>query len=549
MILNGVASSYWGGIPYSQYDSLNMILPNPWDMMMVFFLPVMLSIGLFRYIQSEKALSTMHSFPVSRKSLFGSHYIAFEIIFMTPVLISAVVSFMLLLGKGFNITVVLTGGVFLYILIMFICATAFFSITTMFGMLVGSSVLQAALTYIMMLVPFAVTELSKMILSWLLRGYYAVFDVEKLHYYLTPYFTVASLVDNTDMTIWLMSFISIVLMMILSAALSYILYQRRDLERHTELISFSFAKVGFVIIMTVTSTITLAASLGSMLGGDDPFGAYVGVFFGALIGFAVTMMIATKTINILPVYKKWIAVVVSFVLLLVVVDMDLVGYESHIPKKQDVVGVTYSMQGGNNRYDNFSPMLFNDDSIEAVMQLHQGFIDDVGYNLVRNGEAQRKSVTIDYFLENGKTIRRRYRDNIEHKYLNAVHELDEIKLGHIDRIKGLINEEDAVLRIVDNADNEMIISGDIYDEFIEIYTRDYIQLGYFEEDSGMKAAMVQLSYGEERKDGMGSSYSSLHKVNLTMSPPSFEETLKWLEDNGYEAYLPKKRRCGEGVDL
>ena len=534
----------------NKMDNLLYKIPSGWDVFILFFLPVILGIVLFRYIQDEKALATIHAFPVSRKTLFLSHMISFVILFGIPLVVNTMISYAILLSKGYPASD-LALHLIIYVIGMILSGMTIFYITVMFGMLVGSSVLQAVLTYVMMAIPVAIVEFGKILIGWTLKGFSTYLDDEALHLLMTPYYTIGRMVDASNTDFLMKGFLVIIIYLGISMLASYVLYKKRHLERHHDLIAFDFAKIGFIGLLTVLITLTLANMLGSMFYDNRSLGVYVGVFFGALIGYGVTKMIAEKTVRIFVYYKSWLVVVGLFMLALVVVDFDLIGFESHVPKIDDVAYVVYG-ENSNPRQGritdesvlygseaNFELVLTEEASIQEVVHLHEAAIQaeqDMGYN----SRVYRLDLT--YVLKNGKRVNRMYENPKMEEAFARLHESEGYKQGRLKDIEAILTHPNiSTINIWGRGGQERNISSEKSSALFEAYRKDFMLLSYSEEVSYDNWGTIDIAItrgdGKREQDYEILNY---HSLNIW---PSFEHTKAWLKENGYEGIIPNR----EGV--
>jgi len=541
MLMNTLGTS-------NHMDNLLYKIPSGWDVFILFFLPVILGIVLFRYIQDEKALATIHAFPVSRKTLFFSHMISFGILFGLPIVANTLISFIILVAKGYPASD-LALHLSVYVIGMVLSGMTIFYITVMFGMLVGSSVLQAVLTYVMMAIPVAIVEFGKILIGWTLKGFSTYLDDEALHLLMTPYYTIGRMVDASNTEFLIKAFLVMIIYLFFSCIASYVLYKKRDLERHHDLIAFDFAKIGFIGLLTVLITLTLANMLGSMFYENRSLGVYVGVFFGALIGYGVTKMIAEKTVRIFVYYKSWIVVVGLFMLALVIIDFDLIGFESHVPKLEEVAYVVYG-ENSNPRQGritdesvlygsegNFELVFSDQSSIQEVLNLHETAIHSDQQETRLSTNIYRLDLV--YVLKNGRRINRMYENPQMEEGFARLHESEGYKRGRLRDIEAiLMHPQIATINVWGRGGQERNISKEKSSTLYEAYRKDFMMLPYREEISYDSWANINIAIkvGEDSKK---QAYELLnyHSLNIW---PSFEHTKTWFKENGYEDLVPNR---------
>ncbi len=271
---------------------------------------------------------------------------------------------------------------------MLVAGMAVFGISTTFGMLVGSSVLQGILVYIMMIVPYGLYHLFNLLISWLLKGYPFNY-LEDAVFYLSPYVAAMKFFDS-DMTEYWIGIVTFAAYAVSMLWLGYWLYTRRELEKHHELLVWNKIKEAFVYILTTVVTLLIAVYLGEM-GGEQSSGILMGVFIGSVIGFSITKMVAYKTINILKYYKGWLVYLALSMVVFLVFEMGLFGYETRMPDPGDIESLVISERGGS----------IDREMLERVEA--EGVVDQ-GYNRVfklESGEAVSKARNLHgYFAKN-----------------------------------------------------------------------------------------------------------------------------------------------------
>lgn len=549
-----IGNSGWPylGKEVSEFIVVRSMMPNAWDIISLFIVPVILGLALFRYIQEEGAVSSIHAYPVSRKSLFVSHFISFEIIYMSPVVINGLVIMCLLLFKGFSfatIMPVLLG----YIFSMLICGTALFGITVFFGMLVGSTLLQAGLTYLMMATPIIAVESVRYLLSWILRGFPLVTYDQAIHFRITPYYATVALANNTETWIMVGSLFIMAVYAIASLLGGYLLYQKRALERHHDLIVFDLAKIIFVILMTFISTIGIAVIVGAIIG-DSSEGAYAGILIGSLLSYSLTKMIVEKKVNVLCYYKRALMVMAAFLLVLIAVDIDIVGYENSVPKTKDVAYMYYT-EGGHMSYkqivrDDYpyynrigmAVELSEDGTIDMVRDLHKELITN-------SSDGEYKSISLVYVLKNGRKVQRSYHSQIDKIYLQAIHESIEYKEEHLKAInRELARSKDTSIRIEGSMGGVRYIDDVDHKSFFEAYSKDYRAMTYAEEKSGFSSVVATIQYTRKQKDDRHIAYDWTSEESLAILP-SYSNTIQWMKKHDFGEYtLVREGIIGANID-
>lgn len=529
---------------YRQTSGLlyQLTIPNGWDMFVIFTLPIFISLMLYRYIQDERSLSIIHAMPVTRKSLFITHYISFIVIYFIPIVLNSVIIFFLLLGKGYlHYQVIIE--LLIYMLIMLVAGTAIFSLSLVFGFLVGSSVLQTVLVYIWMITPYGLYHLFNQVASWLVKGY-PYQSIQDPVFFLSPYVTVAKFFTNVGSDTWI-GIITFVAYVGVMSVLAYWLYMKRDLEKHHDFIAFNQAKEAFVYILTTLVTLLIAIYIGEMLE-RRPMGIYLGVLIGSLLGMAITKMIAYKTIKVLRYYKSWLFYFVIVLVGFIVLDNGMVGYENRVPRVDEVEYVIISegyrgitskdirlIDSQSLEMDPYEPIvkLSRKESLNTVISIHEGLIGVEDHyamdNEYRNQQGEIfKKLTLYYVLKSGKTLHRSYEVWMPYTFVKDFKEIAEYKEARINQVDLILGTKEKVSLSLRNLFYEEVpLTENDYRNFLEAFKVDFMKMTYEEELSYWQSGSFMISY----ELGNDTSYLSYREFSIF---PSYENTRQWLEEKG-----------------
>lgn len=532
----------------SSYSIIEEMFSTPWDIAMLVIVPVLFALVLFRFLMEEKALSTIHAMPISRNSLYATQWITFEVLFGLPVLVNGIIAAMILASKGYPINEV-SVYVASSILLQILGGSMVFGFTVLIGVIVGSSVLQAAIAYIIMGAPFIIVELSRVLLVWLLSGFPKGSSVFAPHYYLTPYYSLVTMFrhDGDEPMRYLISLAVVIVYFLSTFGISWLLYIRRDLERHTDLIVFDRAKTVLSVLLTVIVTLSMSSLIGAMMN-EEKGGIYIGIVLGSLIGFVVTKMIAAKTIAILGYWRQGIAVIASFILVILIVDLDLAGYEGRIPNAENVDSVLYlehswlrdfsdkSIEEALNTDRMTGAVLAEERSISEVRSLHEHMIEGDAINY-----GNYKAITLVYYLKDGSKVHRVYNMTMDHAWIGAVHELPEFKENYLERFENkLLDPMLKDVKIQTAGGKSYLVKKSDLPGLLQAYRSDVMQKSYLEEYRGDNFGVIEVGVPQKDRHGnIDDGFVSYGYYNLS---PSFENCKQWLRQHGMEEGLPDVTR-------
>ena len=208
-------------------------------------------------------------------------------------------------------------------------------------------------------------------------------------------------------------------------ALGMLLYKNRRMETAGDTISIEILKPIFRFCMTVGGGLLFTHFICMVLYEITPTkwmaAAYIAVLLiiGGVLGYFISQMLITKTVNVFR--KGWKTLGIYAVTVLVIVtaiETDLFGYERYVPDAADIAEVTVTGYNGN--YLTFD----EPENIEAVVKLHSNIISNKPLHEMEGGSPEavayigrftdpaavfrKENVQIIYTLQNEKTVTRRY---------------------------------------------------------------------------------------------------------------------------------------------
>ncbi len=516
-------------------------------------LSVIMSIVFFHYIQKEKALTTLHSMPVSRKSIYFSNYALFTTLMSATLFLHFLfVSLHLTLGKGLPAGEVfgVMGVKFLTTLLL---ALTVFAFTTLIGMIVSNFILQGALVMLLFGLPFVLARLVDVLLETVVIGYYSVLNGTYIDFRISPYYFLADLSllyknpsgGNLDPTAFAfnidkMSIILSLATLLISFVLGYVLYKKRDLERCRDFIVFGWAKHALIALITILASLILANMLG-IIGretGAGNYTIYIGAFVGALLGYIIMKLISEKSVSILKFVPKGLICGAAALVILFVVDMDVFGYERYMPSPDKVevayVGFSDNLDFMEEAYGriwigNSEIAKLSGADIEILEQRQAQILEDIR---TRDNSDYYSAINIFYILDSGKVVHRKYRINEEY-FANL---MDEFIV--LDSNKMFLSENYDVKTSDGNlqsphiyGDNGVIfdLEEDDYKELLKEYKKDYLYyLCSNREDAG-EGIVTIVSYSKMIDENM-------EDINFVIHD-KYTNSIKWLEENGYASIL------------
>ncbi len=537
----------------------------------VFFIAFVMALVLFSYVNNEKALTSLHAMPVSRRSLYFTNFAVFGSMTGLVLFVHFVFVSMHLVLKGYYLNEFIGYMILKYIVVMVLGLTVF-AFTTFIGMLVSNFIIQAGLVFVFLGMPALVVELFKPILGVLINGYTIYegktsWDIISMPYYFL--FRMMRFFDYGEVDSYagleLLSFSLAIIILVLSFVFGYILYQKRHLENCHDLIAFKWAKKIITIIISVILALIFANIVGvivSISQAYKPALFYAGGAIGMFLGYIIMKMISEKSLSI---HKFLIGGLISAGIVLItffIIDLDIPSFEKYVPESSEVetayVYSSYYALGekeleeeygfARNSYSGFG---INDNRVikisglEDLDKLKDRHLDIV--ELVNDDNSViTKNFYITYLLKNGKSIRRSY----------GISE-DEL-IQNIAYFKGFESNKNY---LSDDFDRDILLakyhSGFVYaegtgmlpltnknlHEFLRIYKLDLLDYITDKEQILLESretieyeSMDILAYVTLiENDSNGKRYE--YKI-----ASRFTRTIDWLKQNGYKELFEENKR-------
>ena len=403
-------SSYIEGFAHDTADAVGMSLP----LAVVF--GVLAAMAVCSHLYNARSANFFGSLPVRREALFATHYLAGLAFLLVPT------------GAVFLLTLLVEaagGAVFLPGLGFWLAVTCgecllFYSMAVFCGMFTGHILALPAFYVIFNALATVLISLAGLLCGQFLYGF-AGFEgwVEEAMRWLTP---VAKLEDSWSVRFvdmesgWTIHGLDIVAVYaavaIAMAAGSFFLYRARRLESAGDVVSVKCMRPVFKYGVSFCAGLTLGMVTASVLGSEE-ITLIVSVLVWAVIGYFAAQMLLDKSFRV---FKKWKGAAVMagvFALLFCAVGFDLTGFETRVPRQDQVEYVAYHGGGTTNLADGGDYLAVsvdgeNPEALQRFILLHQAAVEQRdGYDI-----SPRTTVgvnfTLFYQLKNGSILSRRY---------------------------------------------------------------------------------------------------------------------------------------------
>ncbi len=366
------------------------------------FVPVLLGVFLFSYMQSGKPSAFQHSIPVLRKTHYISHLISGVIMFMLPIVINGAILLLMRFDSGFA-AMFKVSHLFTILGITALYSLIAFSGAVFVSMITANVVSSIIFTYVFAVLPILCEAFLSSFLSTQLFGY----PEGDITLFETLYFSPLQLRNGSSIALYLA--ISTAFL-----AAGYFIYKARHLENHSEVVAFPSLRPVFIFGVGIC-----AGCFGfSYFNSFWQFTSSLALIPFGILGIIIATMIVNKSFRILRrVYKSVIIYTLAVLALFCTLEFDLTGYETRVPNPDKVEGVNLDLNINMNTHqytisgdriilmNSFEPYVTDESVIRSIAALHT--------DLINKKSDDGKRVYIEYTLKNGRKLKRTYTVDFE----------------------------------------------------------------------------------------------------------------------------------------
>ncbi|BEP29424.1 DUF6449 domain-containing protein [Helicovermis profundi] len=549
--------NYNNNLNYYSITKHLLKMQNPLLIMIYIVIPVITSVFIIRYIHKKSSSSVIHSMPFTRSEAFGSHIISGITLLSAPILFNSILmNIILLFSKSISSLNYLE--IWNFAIISLLINISIFTFSMLVSTITGKSSAQVVLTYIFLLVPIGIYSFTMNLISKLLFGFNYNISAETIFMKMSPltYF-ISEIVSEKNLHS--LEMILVLLSQIVAfIVFGFLFYKNRKSEKAEELIAFDILKSIYKYGVTYCFSISLGMYFAFLFSKYEVnLAFYMGILFGGFIGYLVAEITLTKSLVGLKKYKGFLIYSIIIIALLLIVNLDLIGFEARIPEissistievsDNNIENTRYENIEGNNKKEKKTVILSYKNQFSDLEDFHRAAI--VSKNEEKNSKTRYFSniyyVKIKYNLLNGRTIVRKY-DIKNLSVLNKYYPITETK-----EYKRLIHP---VLTKPINDITEIVISSSftVYDkendhfgvritekdkivEFIEALRKD-INSETSVETRNPSNYWGEISLMEKEKNDRSISEKDLYLTRTTYNE-KFRKTYKnvniFLNQNGY----------------
>ena len=496
------------------------IIELGYDPLMYLFIGVPLFTGmfLFRYLHNQKSAGVVHSLPYTRIELLNNHFISGILITCIPVIVNSLIIVLLhfLMDLGLDVSLYLIAKWTVFVLLLQVSLLSFSIVS---ALITGTSSAQIVLGFIVLWLPIGLYLLWHQFFLSLLYGY-ANLTRSTMLYKLSPltYIYERGYIGNAFHNDTFFPFVFLG-QIIIFYFLSHLIYKYVDIENSGEVIAFDFVKKVFKYGLTTCSSLWIGLiMLGLSKANEyDPI-FYLGFIIGGFVGYIIAELVLHKSIWGIKRYKGFIGFVVISALIFALVGLDITGYETKVPRPDEIESVVISSNRSMRPTYSIDDATFESkDDIQKVTTLHESLVQNQEYI---SDHYLANSVHLFYKLKDNSTLTRYYRFSKE----QSKEELKEVVNTEL-----FIKSEHPLFR-TNPTDVELIrFNWDYYDHEELIITN--------------KAHIKELM-NEFKSDALSETYEERYDHNLTYANVRFLSE----QNDGYEVYANESfKRSNQAV--
>lgn len=458
-------------LPYNNFVEGNYLfwVLSGFQIVLMFTVPVALSVILFRYLQVKVPADFIHSLPIKRTTLFHHHALIGIFLLVVPVVITAIFIAItggtLGLGDYFSVLDITNWAGLTIVMNVFV-----FALTTLIGAVTGISAVEVVLTYIFLVFPAGFMILLYHNLKYFIYGFAYDYYFDQNIEYLTPIAQMAEIYHRSIPAKAVLIYIALTVIFYLLGLFSY---KKRQIEGATQAIAFRYLKPVFKYGVTFCFML-----LGGTYFGETQQGAMgwivFGYIFGSIFGYIIAEMVLQKTWRIFRNMKGYLFYAVAVVALGLLLNLDMTGYEKKLPDASQIerayfgdnahwlkneypetveyaIPVTeYSEANEVSAVNEANRYFFKEpENINSIMELHQQLIEDGDHKLT--SRQYYRNVVVAYELANGSKIVRQYKlpEGSYEKQLKPIYESQEYRYSNNELLR--LKEEIKIDKIAVNS--------------------------------------------------------------------------------------------------
>lgn len=378
--------------------------------------------AVWSYLYQSRSASLFHSLPVTRETLFCSHFTAGLSFLMIPNVLIALLTYLCQMSLGyFDPTQILC-----WLAVVCLESLLFYALGTLAAMCTGNL---PAMPVLYGLINFAVVVYESLLTEFSTQLYWGVSSQPLKLTFLSPFIRLAQtscyVTEGTPVTLhgiyttwetirfyspdYLLLLCLYALAAVVLVVCSLLLYRRRTTESAGDVIAFDFLKPIAKYCFAFGCALVLGWIFDEIIfyGTDNAFPKILCCCLGGAIGYITAVMLLKKSFRVFQ-FKKMSGLLVLWAVicgLFMAFEADLFGVESKVPRLGELTEATL--------YSDYDLQLTQPQDMDKVLELHRAILDNKdtldtsAYNSVPY-DWDSCYVRINYYYEDGTTLRRSY---------------------------------------------------------------------------------------------------------------------------------------------
>ncbi|KXG44742.1 DUF6449 domain-containing protein [Tepidibacillus decaturensis] len=506
---------------------------------LLFILPVLTGVFLFRYIQTKESADMIHSLPIRRESLYFNHLVSGFFMLLPAVWITGITTWFLSYFVPFS-EQFKTSDFFQWLGIMTLFTIFFFIFSSFVGIMTGMSVAQGILTYIFLFLPTGIMGLINYHLSLYLYGFPENYMTSAK---IEDWSPIIRIISSENRPFSFGETVIYLVLILIFAVSGYLLYKYRHLETATQAISFKLLRPIFKYGVTFSVMLMVGMYFASTQSRDQRWTIF-GYIIGSIIGFFVAEIVLQKTwrVFVKRTFVELLIYSIAATILFTGIQMDVTRYEIRLPSPEEVEGVYF----GNAGFELRDKLQRNEDIfyqdplfVEQVRSLHQEILTKKPENLRGKPNINytvSRQMVFAYQLKNGDLMVREYTIPVESikEALKPVIESPHYKKEHY-----LLNQLDQPIDKVRfmssfTGRNLTITNPDEINELKEILKQEILNMKYEDMiDTRSSWATIEFSFSNPKIVLTPTGIQYDNKFFSFEWNKSFVQLEKWLDEKGY----------------
>ena len=452
----------------------------------IFAMPVM-AMAMLSYLYDRRSCGLVNSLPMKRETAYFTAFFTG----LAPMLLADVLAFLVMLAVCPRAPGVNAGHLGTWLLVVVLGTAAFYGLACFCGVLTGNVFVLPAVYAVLGCTAQVFEGAVHALLHTLVYGFT---NQQEALSWLSPLPTVlmtlnvtarraptpadplaAETVPMTCSVSGLGYLAAVCAVGLILGGLAVLILKKRHMEAAGEIVAVPVLRPLFRICMSVGTAVVVACILCQEFLSRIVYGrglavcACVLLALGAALGWFAAEMLIKKSLRVFRRGWKQIGIIAGcLVLLAILAEADVTGYERAVPDPDEVASVTLQA--------NISRELTDPASIAAACDFHRGVVEHKAEN-ERASSTRYWNMPLTYTLKNGKTVQRVYR------LINS--EVTQADPGSdLNRYQALVNMPEALLSRVTAGGREVNESS---------VTRAYVNISRYDEARGWTGDTLTLT--------------------------------------------------------